>query len=176
VQKRPRLLMATVGSLIRTDSQLEVAIAGRTTPELETWRAGLPAGQRDRVRLLGNLDRPALARLLDESQVFYCPSAFESFGIAAGEALCAGCSVVAERSLSMTAFEWFVSANSGTLAESGDTVAHVRAIQTELDAWASGARIPAEIARHWEERLHATQVAAKILAKGLPKEASDGRF
>lgn len=176
VQKRPRLLMACVDSLLRADAGLVVAIAGRPTPELEAWQAGLPPGQRDRVKLLGNIDRAALARLLEESQVFYSPSAFESFGIAAGEALCAGCSVVAQHSLSMAAFEWFVSANSGTLAEGGNVVAHVQAIQTELDAWASGARIPAEIARHWGERLHATQVAAKILAKGLSKKASDGRF
>jgi hypothetical protein len=176
VQKRPRLLMATVGSLLRADSQLEVAIAGRTTPDMETWRAGLPPDQADRVRLLGNINRADLARLLEESQVFYSPSAFESFGIAAGEALCAGCSVVAERSLSMAAFEWFVSANSGTLAEGGNAAAHVRALQTELDAWANGARAPADIARYWEERLHAPQVAAKILAQGLPKESVTGKF
>jgi hypothetical protein len=176
VQKRPRLLMTTVGSLLRADLEIEVAIAGRTTPDLEAWRNDLSPGQRDRVRLLGNLSRDALARLLEESQVFYSPSAFESFGIAAGEALCAGCSVVAERSLSMAAFEWFVSANSGTLAEDGDAAAHVRAVQTELDAWANGARIPADIARYWGERLNATQVATKILAQGSPNESANGKF
>lgn len=176
VQKRPQLLMACVDSLLRADSGLEVAIAGRSTPELEAWQAGLSPDQRERVRLLGNIDRAALARLLEESQVFYSPSAFESFGVAAGEALCSGCSVVAERSLSMAAFEWFVSANSGTLAESGDVIAHVRAVQTELEAWANGARVPMEIARYWGARLHAPQVAEKILAKGLPNEAADGKF
>jgi hypothetical protein len=176
VQKRPRLLMATVGSLLRADLEIEVAIAGRTTPDLEAWRNGLSPGQRDRVRLLGNLSRDALARLLEESQVFYSPSAFESFGIAAGEALCAGCSVVAERSLSMAAFEWFVSANSGSLADDCDAAAHVRAVQTELDAWANGARIPADIARYWGERLNATQVATKISALGSPNESANGKF
>jgi len=176
VQKRPRLLMACVDSLLHADSRLVVAIAGRPTPELEKWQATLPSGHRQRVRLLGNIDRAALACLFAESQVFYSPSAFESFGVAAGEALCAGCSVVAERSLSMSAFEWFVSANSGTLTESADATAHVRAIQVELEAWAKGERNPVEIARYWQGRLHATHVAEKILAKGLRKESTDGKF
>jgi glycosyltransferase involved in cell wall biosynthesis len=126
--------------------------------------------------LSGNINRADLARLLEESVVFYSSSAFESFGIAAGEALCAGCSVVAERSLSLAAFEWFVSANSGTLAENGEVIAHVRAIQVELDAWAKGERNPIAISRHWQERLHAPRVAEKILAKRLPNESADGNF
>jgi hypothetical protein len=176
VQKRPRLLMSTLESLLDADSLLEVVIAGRTTSDLETWRSGLPPDQRGRLRLSGNINRADLARLLEESVVFYSSSAFESFGIAAGEALCAGCSVVAERSLSLAAFEWFVSANSGTLAENGEVIAHVRAIQVELDAWAKGERNPIAISRHWQERLHAPRVAEKILAKRLPNESADGNF
>jgi hypothetical protein len=109
------------------------------------------------------VDRDELAKILAESQVFYSPSAFESFGIAAAEALCAGCSVVAGRSVSMASFEWFVSEQSGTLAEMNAAPGHLKALRYELDEWEAGAQDPARSASVWCGRLHADQVAQKLL-------------
>ncbi|MES2921999.1 MAG: glycosyltransferase family 4 protein [Verrucomicrobiota bacterium] len=163
VQKRPWMLMEAMGSLVAVDARVEVAIVGSATPELETWHNSLPQGQRSRVRLLGFTGRVALADLLRESQVFYSPSAFESFGIAAAEAMCSGCSVVAGRSVSMASFEWFISEASGTLASEDDAKGHLEALQHELDRWDRNDRDPGEIAGIWQERLHADRVAAKTL-------------
>jgi glycosyltransferase involved in cell wall biosynthesis len=163
VQKRPWMLIAVVGMLVAADDQVRVVIVGRGTPMLDLWHQSLSENQRRRVELRGQVDRGGLAGILRESQVFYSPSAFESFGIAAAEALCAGCSVVAGRSVSMASFEWFVAENSGTLADVDDAECHVKTLMRELDCWAAGQRSPEQISAVWCDRLHADKVAAHIL-------------
>ncbi len=164
VQKRPRLLMETVGLLVAADAGVEVVIAGQVTVELDEWHRSLAESSRRRVKLRGLVERSELAGILGESQVFFSPSAFESFGIAAAEALCSGCSVVAGRSVSMASFEWFVGDDSGTLADADDAAGHQRALKQELTYWEQGRRDAGEIAGVWGERLHAERVAAKILS------------
>lgn len=163
VQKRPWLLMETIGALVAGDERVVVVIAGQATRELEHWHRHLTENLRERVQLRGRVDRDELAGILRDSQVFYSPSAFESFGIAAAEALCSGCSVVAGRSVSMTSFEWFVADNSGTLAAGDDAAGHLAAVTHELSLWERGMRDPEGIARVWGERLHAGRVAARVL-------------
>jgi hypothetical protein len=163
VQKRPWLLMEVIGSLLAADEEVAVVVAGTITPELDSWHHSLAENQRMRVQLRGRVGRDELAEILAESQVFYSPSAFESFGIAAAEALCSGCSVVAGRSISMSSFEWFVSEHSGGLAAKDDVDGHVLAVAQELDQWAAGERNPERIAAIWCERLHADKVAESVI-------------
>ena len=164
VQKRPWRLMEVIGSLVAADERVVVVIVGTVTPELADWQRALVASQRDRVQLRGKVGRDGLAAILRESQVFYSPSAFESFGIAAAEALCSGCSVVAGRSVSMASFEWFVTENSGALAAPNTRQAHLETLQCELAGWAMGVRNPQQSAALWGDRLHAGNVAAGILS------------
>ncbi len=165
VQKRPWLLTEVIGRLAASDENLVVTIVGTVTPQLESWHGALNSGIRNRVLLKGFLGREALAEILAESEIFYSPSAFESFGIAAAEALCAGCSVVAGRSITMPAFEWFVSEASGRLAVADDLHDHVRALREELESWKSGERDARRISSVWSERLHADRVAARIVER-----------
>jgi glycosyltransferase involved in cell wall biosynthesis len=160
LQKRPRLMQAVLQQLVRDDTSATVEVIGNTTQELRDWHLSLAEEQQRRVRLRGMVDRGQLAEILRNSQVFYSPSAFESFGIAAGEALCCGCSVVAGRSVSMASFEWFVSENSGTLADGDDAATHLQTLTRELLAWDRGDRDPQAIAGVWSGRLHADRVAA----------------
>jgi hypothetical protein len=164
VQKRPWLLMEVIGSLIATDEEVTVVVAGTITPALENWHRALDARHQKRVDLRGHVARSELTEILHESQVFYSPSAFESFGIAAAEALCSGCSVVAGRSISMAAFEWFVSEDSGRLAERDDCKEHVRSLLAELTSWSDGQRDAGAISKIWCERLHAERVAEKLIS------------
>ncbi|MEO5917150.1 MAG: glycosyltransferase family 4 protein [Luteolibacter sp.] len=163
IQKRPELMQSVIGEIIRLDHEVRVEIVGTDTPELEMWRRSLDAAHRERVHLRGRVGRNELARILRESQIFYSPSAFESFGIAAGEALCSGCSVVAGRSPSMASFEWFTSDGSGQLAETDDAAQHLTALQNELSKWESGLRNPELISKTWTSRLHADKVAERAL-------------
>jgi glycosyltransferase involved in cell wall biosynthesis len=162
-QKRPDLLMAAGGRLLEMDDQVRLVIAGGSTPGLESWRNGLTSQQRERVRLAGVLDRAALAAEMCNSQVFYSPSAFESFGIAAAEALCCGCSVVAQQSVSMSAFDWFVGEHSGRLAMTSSPQEHAEQLSAELRCWEHAQRHPGAISSVWSERLHANRVAGQVL-------------
>ena len=100
---------------------------------------------------------------MKESLIFYSPSAFESFGIAAAESLCCGCSVVAAKSVSMVSFEWFVSEGSGRLASGDSPEHHVDSLLDELTAWDSGTRDPESISDIWCSRLHADKVAEQVV-------------
>ena len=164
LQKRPDLMMAVLARVLLEDAGVEAEIIGRETPELSTWRNSLESNIARRLRLRGSLDRAELANAMSAAQVFYSPSAYESFGIAAGEALCSGCSVVAGRSISMASFDWFVAAASGTLADSSSVDDHVAALHAELADWADGRRDPGGISATWTKQLHASRVASAALA------------
>jgi glycosyltransferase involved in cell wall biosynthesis len=163
VQKSPRRMMAVLDLLLETDPEVTVVIAGKATGAMRNWHAALDESRQSRVRLAGMTGREELAELLEGSQVFYSPSAYESFGIAAAEALCAGCSVVAGRSVTMPSFEWFVAENSGRLVETDDCMDHARVLQEELDAWAEKQRNPKQISTTWRGRLHADKVAERVV-------------
>ena len=163
IQKRTWLLMEVVDKLLEEDPDVTVVVAGRTTSEMERWHAAMASEHQKRVCILGMVDRDGLAALLRESQVFYSPSAYESFGIAAAEALCAGCSVVAARKVTMPSFEWFVSENSGRLAERDDAAGHAEALCAELAAWHGGQRNAQRISEIWCDRLHADKVAGRVV-------------
>lgn len=162
VQKRQGFMMNVFSRLLETDPEVSMAIVGHQTDSLSAWHDSLTESSKSRVKILGGIDRNALSALMAESQVFYSPSAYESFGIAAAEALCSGCSVVAHRSVSMASFEWFVSDDSGTLADVDSLDAHLRALTSELDAWQKGRRKASAISQNWRQRLHSDQVAIEI--------------
>ena len=161
-QKRTWLLCETIGKLLSKDDQVTAVIAGQPAPELEAWHSGLLESERKRVRLAGIIGREELVALLAESQIFYSPSAYESFGIAAAEALCSGCSVVAGKSVTMVSFDWFVSENSGQLAITDDAIGHVEALMRELGEWDKQNRRAEEISAIWSSRLHADRVATLV--------------
>jgi glycosyltransferase involved in cell wall biosynthesis len=163
VQKRQCLMTEVFSMLLSLDASVSFVIAGETTDHLRQWHEALDKASQARVQLCGRLDRAQLALLLDESQIFYSPSAYESFGIAAAEALCSGCSVVAHRSVSMASFEWFVSEKSGTLAADDTAASHLHALKEELHAWEIGRRDPQKISHTWSQRLHANHVANHVL-------------
>ncbi|MGD7653434.1 MAG: glycosyltransferase family 4 protein [Verrucomicrobiales bacterium] len=165
VQKRPDRLATVLGGLLEEDPSVTISIVGKPSLPLRDWHQALPAPVKQRCELHGPLDRKSLAALLHDSWVFYSPSAYESFGIAAAEALCSGCSVVAGRSVSMASFEWFVSEDSGTLADGPSTQSHLAALRSELRAWENKQRQPEQIAAVWGARLHAREVAAAVLAE-----------
>jgi glycosyltransferase involved in cell wall biosynthesis len=163
LQKRPSRLMQVVKILLDKDPNIAIVIAGNPTDEMIAWYAALPENHASRVELASLLDRATLMKIMRKSQVFYSPSSYESFGIAAAEALCSGCSVVAGKSISMVSFEWFVSEQSGCLADQDTPQAHADLIFTELKRWEDGERNADRISSIWQKRLHAHNVAAAMI-------------
>jgi glycosyltransferase involved in cell wall biosynthesis len=163
VQKRAWLMMEVIGSLLASDKRVTVEIVGRATDEMRRWHQSLASPLKARVRLHGQTDRDGLAEILRTSRVFYCPSAYESFGIAAAEALCSGCSVVAARAVTMPSFEWFSCEDSGRLVDQDHAEGHLSALVAELEAWNGGRRDAERISDIWSGRLHADKVAERIV-------------
>ncbi len=164
LQKRTLLMQAVIQKLLARDSGVHVEMLGNLTAELQAWHNSLGADLQTRVYLRGHVDRTSLARILRRSRIFYSSSAFESFGIAAAEALCCGCSVVAGKSPSMASFEWFVSNGSGLLADTDDAQGHLAALEDELTRWDKGNRNAGAISKSWTALLHADRIAARVLA------------
>lgn len=161
-QKRPRLMMAVVRRLLEAE-QVEVEIVGAVTEELERWHAALPMEMRVRVVLRGRVGRSELPKILASARIFYSSSAYESFGIAAAEALCSGCTVVAASLVSMGSFEWFAADGGGTLVDRDNESGHIEALRSELAKWREGKLKPAEISKRWGRRLHERAVAERVV-------------
>ena len=164
VQKRPALLTEVIGRLLSEDTDLDADIVGKRTEQIDAWHSSLPAAIARRVLIHGKLMHSEIQNLLSRASVYYCPSAYESFNIAAAEALCCGCSVVSADTATMASFGWFASGHSGTLAQTDDTDGHLDALKSELALWRDGGRNPADISKKWTGILHADKVAASVIA------------
>lgn len=151
------------GRLLAENSELEADIVGNRTEHIDAWHSTLPTSIAARVKLHGKLPHQELAKLLHQARVFYCPSAYESFNIAAAEAMCWGCSVVAADLPAMASFRWFVSQDSGTLAAKDNADGHLDALRRELALWENSSRNPMVISDAWIDILHADKVALRIV-------------
>ncbi|MEP4077616.1 glycosyltransferase [Haloferula sp.] len=163
VQKRPELMMRVFAELLARDPQVEVDVIGKRTATLDQWHADLAKEVAARTHLRGLMTPDEIQSVLSVAQVSYCSSAYESFHIASGEALCSGCSVVGSKSDSLASLSWFCADGSGALAGSDDVVGHVSALLAELDAWADGQRDARSISSRWTKCLSAPEVARLIL-------------
>ena len=163
IQKRPTLLTEVIGRLLFGNPSVVIEIVGNLTDQINLWHASLPPDAARRVHLHGKLPHEEIRRLLLAARVLYCPSAYESFHIAAAEALCCGCSVVAADLPAMASFRWFVSRSSGTLAATDDAGGHLDALGREFALWDNGSRDPLAISQTWVASLHADKVAERII-------------
>ena len=163
IQKRPALLCQVAELVLQRDDAVHFDIVGQQGRVIETWWHQLPLAQQERVKLWGRVTPAELHAIMLRAQVSYCSSSFESFHIASAEALCCGCSVVAARSNSLAALQWFVANDSGTLVDDDSVNGHVAALLQELERWHQGQRDPGLLSARWVERLHASQVAQQIL-------------
>lgn len=167
VQKRPLRMMQVISNVLEKSADVNFCVVGEQTIELQQWHASMTPHHQARVTLMGTLHHPQLVEVMAQCQIFYCPSAYESFGIAAAEALCCGCSVVAAHSISLESFQWFISEQSGTLARADTVIGHTEALIDELTAWHRGDRSAQQISDAWCQRLHADRVAQQVMSYTL---------
>lgn len=104
---------------------------------------------------------------LKESKIFFAPSNYESFNIAAAEALCCGCSLVGSP---LPSFNYFIKNGfSGTLTKDFKIESFIKALQEDIKKWDNNVYQPSEISRYWQKELDADKIAKQIidLAKSL---------
>ena len=154
------LLMKVLPVLLRDHPDYRAVIAGKGENYLlQAWRS-FPEDVRSRVQLTGAVAHTELPSYYQRARILLVPSVWETFCIAAAEALCCGCSVVGAARIS--SMNWFVSQASGTLASDYSTERFVDALSTEVENWETGSRQASEIAAKWRPLLDSEAVAQEI--------------
>ena len=114
-----------------------------------------------RVTVHGVVDHGTLRGLYSRAKIFFLPSRYESYCIAAVEALCCGCSVVSASHLGASGYQ--AGKDSGTAAARGDKNQLLDALDVEVMMWETGNRIAGEISSRWRAEAGAESIAKKVL-------------
>ncbi len=121
----------------------------------------LPSTIRSRITVVGEIEHLKIYTFLAEAKIFFTPSKLESFGIAAAEALCMGCSLVATpiesfKYLSMGGF-------SGTISRGFSKKHLLSSLIEDSTKWDRGEYQHKKIAKFWREELNREKIAKKII-------------
>ena len=168
-QKNTRVMVETVVEFLTVRRDYRFIIFGKGTDEVKNLLEGVPENIKERIEILGFVEREKIKGLLTNAKIFFVPSRWESFSIAAAEALCTGCSIVgtpaeALRYLSMQGF-------SGTIASTFDKEAILAALLQDAIKWENGDYEPEKIAAFWRAKVDRKIIAQSIenLASGIIK-------
>ena len=161
LQKNAPLLVEVLERVLSARTQYSARIIGSGAEVVQKLAQRLKADCRSRIEIVGRVDHAKLPAYYRESQIFLCTSRYESFLIAAGEALCCGCSVVGDARIA--SMPYFAELDSGTVSSDSSLDNLVDALLAEIDAWQSGQRDPIQISRAWQARLHPDHVAEALL-------------
>jgi glycosyltransferase involved in cell wall biosynthesis len=115
-----------------------------------------------RITFHEKLSHEQLAAEYSRSKIYLMVSRFESFCIAAAEALCCGCSVVGSRSVPSSYY--FAETQSGSVAATRTAKVFLETLDQEVECWTKGERNPKTIALVSRERMGVHTVAKETLA------------
>jgi glycosyltransferase involved in cell wall biosynthesis len=153
--------------LLAKQPDMRVIMLGSGEKRIQQALAKVGSSVSSRFSILGHQSQDEVARILGESMILFMPSRSEAFPLAAGEAVCMGCTVVggpleALCSLARGGF-------SGATATRFDEDALLAVLLRDLENWESGRYDPARIARAWRGEFDRRRVATKIreLARSL---------
>jgi glycosyltransferase involved in cell wall biosynthesis len=160
-QKNTPLLVRVLERVLSEQPRYSARVIGGGSEVVQNLTQHWKADCRARLDIVGRVDHAKLPAFYRESQVFLCTSRQESFLIAAGEALCCGCSVVGDARIA--SMPCFAGMSSGTTS-CDSSVDNLRdALTAEINAWQSGQRDPVQISQAWQARLHTDHVAETFL-------------
>jgi glycosyltransferase involved in cell wall biosynthesis len=161
-QKGTPILARVLTEVLATQPDYQCQIIGTGEECVRKLLQDVDEKIKSRIKILGRVPHEKLARHYQESQILLCTSYYESFHIAAGEALCCGASVVGDARIS--SMPYFCSATSGTVSPDLSVGNLSTALLAEMEAWRRGQRDPSQIGEVWVGRLHPERVAAGFLA------------
>jgi glycosyltransferase involved in cell wall biosynthesis len=116
---------------------------------------------RDRILVTGQVEHDKIKGFLLKAKMLFAPSRWESFSIAACEAVCSGCSVVGTpvESLKYLTMQGF----SGTIASTFENDALLAALFQDSSKWEHNYYVPEEIAAFWRSKVNRGNVAEDII-------------
>jgi glycosyltransferase involved in cell wall biosynthesis len=126
------------------------------TGAVSQWCEGVAS----RIELRGQVDHGQVLKLQGDSRIFFAPSSSESWGMAAAEAACMGCTIVGTP---LESFEYLAADGfSGTLSDGFESGEIMKALKIDVAKHSEGAYNPVEIARYWRSALSVNQVSVEI--------------
>lgn len=159
-QKDGPLLLSVLAALLTVEPEYRALVVGDTGAVVDRLFQGLPPPVRARITLAGRIPNLDLVPHCQASQTMLVTSRYESFHIAAAEALCCGCTVVGPAHIAP--MRAFVAQTSGTLSPARNCTGLTTALRSELAAWREGRRDAAAISRHWRAEVTASAVATRL--------------
>jgi len=169
-QKNTAVMVETIVKFLEERPDYTSIIFGTGKGMIQNLTKNIFKDIADRMRVLGFVERDRIKQILSSARMFFIPSRWESFGLAAGESLCMGCSVVATpveslRYLTMQGF-------SGTVSSTFSKNALLAALIQDSTKWENGYYEPDKIATFWRAKLNRKSVARSIdsLASGRVKQ------
>ena len=160
-QKDTPRLIGCLAKVLEREPDYRACIYGNGEEVVRKLTSSLAAPIRDRIEIAGRVGPSTLLAAYRRCQMIFVPSRYESFHIAAAEALCCGASVVGSPAL--PSFIDFTSAQSGTISTSRSVEDLVAAACAEIRAWQENRRDPEQISRHWRNIVSATAVGRTLV-------------
>ena len=167
--KNTQVMAETIVEFLKNRVDYRAVIFGSGIEKVKSLIADAPQNVKDRIEISGYIEHEKVKGILRNAKMLFVPSRWESFSIAAAEALCTGCSIVgtpaeALRYLSMQGF-------SGTIASAFDREAILAALLQDAIKWDNGGYEPEKIAAFWRAKLDRKIIAKSIgnLATGIVK-------
>lgn len=138
IQKNPKVLIKTLSNFLKIKKEWESIIIGNGTDILKGYVEKFMEREevKRRIHVIGTVSHPKIKEYLSKSKILFMPSRFESFGIAAAEALCNGCSIV---STPIEPLEFMCAGGlSGTTSLGFDSKSLLSGLLTESGFWEKG--------------------------------------
>jgi glycosyltransferase involved in cell wall biosynthesis len=161
-QKDFPLLRRVLKSFLQSHPDWTATVVGSGVPaEQRPSREGAEEWEQ-RMTYHENLTHEELVVEYNRSKIYLMGSRYESFCIAAAEALCCGCSVVG--SCEIPSSYYFAELESGQLAAPRTRESFLETLDREVECWVGGKRNPQAIASSWNARAGSRAVARATLA------------
>ncbi len=159
--KSTYVLVCVLAEFLRTRLDYRSVIIGPGADRVNRLTRPLPQSIRARIETRSLVERPEVARVLSVARICLVPSRMESFGIAAAEALCMGCSVVVTpiESLKYLSGQGF----SGTVARDFGVGPIVSALVEDVNKWERKHYDPRQLAEYWRPKLGRKEIGNAIL-------------
>lgn len=159
IKNGPLLIQVLIQTLKkRADYRAVVIGSGNGPLQLMAEKSGVA----DRIHFAGRLPHVEVQDWMQKAQIILITSRYESFNMAAAEALSQGASVVGSRHL--PSIRDFVCRSSGTGTPHYNAGALVNTLRHEIQAWENGQRDPVYISETWQKTFSAGAVV-ELLSK-----------
>lgn len=158
--KNTQVMAETIVEFLRNRLDYRAVIFGSGIETVKALIADTPQDVKDRIKISGYVVHENVKGILRNANMLFVPSRWESFSIAAAEALCTGCSIVGTpaEALKYLAMQGF----SGTVASTFDREALLAALLQDSIKWENGDYDPEKISAFWR-----TKLDRKIIAKNI---------